>query len=92
MSLIEFAPATMPATPAPTPEPWIGALVSRHAWHVASRPTRLELPVLPAEPTVHTTPDSDGIQARSREQRKEDTSLRSLSDGCAKVKAKPRAQ
>jgi hypothetical protein len=36
MSLIEFAPATMPATPAPTPEPWIGALVSRHAWHVAS--------------------------------------------------------
>jgi hypothetical protein len=49
---------------------------------------RDELPGPPAEPTLHTTPDPDGPKHLSWEQRKqEDTSVRSSSDGCAKVKA-----
>jgi hypothetical protein len=89
MSLIESAPATMPATSAGTFNPGLAPsspTPSHGTW--PARPTQLEPPGPPAEPTLHTTPNSDAPKHLSHEQKKEeDSSVRSSSDGCAKVKA-----
>jgi hypothetical protein len=48
---------------------------------------RDELPGPPAGPTLHTTPDRTDPSTFLQQRKQEDTSVRSSSDGCAKVKA-----
>ena len=89
MSLIESAPATMPATSAGTSTlDWRPGSPDALTWQVASpaNPARAARATSGANP-AHDTRFRRDPSILPRAEKQEETPVRSSSDGCAKVKA-----